>query len=308
MNTSFSTQNPLLQLAWDSHSLNTFKECPRKYYYSIILGFQPKRTAVDLTFGILYASGKEKYHKARASGMDHDEALRFSVRHTLAMSGTHTENGWSPWRSDDKNKNLVSLIRTLIWNLEEFKQDYLKTYVLPDGTPAVELSFSFTLDHRAYTDEPFILCGHMDRIAVQPDGTKIVCDDKTTRSTISSEWFDRFNPNQQMSQYTFGGQIILSEPVHGVLIDGAQIAVNFSRFVRGMSHRTKAQLEEWYHGALWWIALAEDCARQDYYPLNESSCFLCGFKNVCNKDPSVRPDFLRSDFVKRKWDPLEGRE
>ena len=31
-NSSFSTEIPNLQLAWDSTSLGLLKECPRKYY------------------------------------------------------------------------------------------------------------------------------------------------------------------------------------------------------------------------------------------------------------------------------------
>src|ERR1700677_4105439 len=74
-NSSFSKTLPGLQLGVDSTSLGEFKQCPRKYFYSIIQGWQPKRTSVHLTFGILLHSAREVYDKACATGAKHEDAL-----------------------------------------------------------------------------------------------------------------------------------------------------------------------------------------------------------------------------------------
>jgi hypothetical protein len=49
--------------------------CLRKYYYKMIVGWQPERKSVHLLFGGWYASALESYHKYVADGMSQDEAL-----------------------------------------------------------------------------------------------------------------------------------------------------------------------------------------------------------------------------------------
>ena len=58
-NSAFSKSLPGLQIAWDSTSLGTLKECPRKYQYSIMLGKQPREISVHLTFGLYYHAALE---------------------------------------------------------------------------------------------------------------------------------------------------------------------------------------------------------------------------------------------------------
>lgn len=72
--TSFSTKNPWLQLAWDSTSLGAAKECPRKYAYSIVLGYRAKNESHHLRYGQLYHRALEVYDHARFEGASHDEA------------------------------------------------------------------------------------------------------------------------------------------------------------------------------------------------------------------------------------------
>ena len=74
-NSSFSLLQPGLQLAVDSTSLGEFKTCPRKYLYSIILGYQPRAESPHLTFGLLLHSAREGYDHAMLQGFDHDSSL-----------------------------------------------------------------------------------------------------------------------------------------------------------------------------------------------------------------------------------------
>lgn len=91
---------PQFQVAWDSTSLGLFKECPRKYYYEIILGWRPKGTSVHLKFGQLYHAGMEAYdHFAASLGKlagglsddEHDEGIHRSIRHVLDLAATWTK-------------------------------------------------------------------------------------------------------------------------------------------------------------------------------------------------------------------------
>jgi hypothetical protein len=266
-------------------------------------GWDSRQHALDLQFGIWYGGGLEYYDRLRASGFEYDSALLETVR--WLMIETY---GWPGWDPPDSNKNRQTLIRSIIWYLEEFRLDPFDTYILADGKPAVELSFRFELDYgpESLPLQRYVLCGHLDRV-VNFAGGLYVTDRKTTKHTISSEYFARFDLDNQMSLYTIAANVVFHAPVKGVVIDGAQIAVGFTRFARGLTYRTPAQTNEWLTDTKLYLHQAEAYAKKNYWPMNEKSCFLCIFKRVCSKDPAVRNTMLESDFVRRKWNPLQIR-
>jgi hypothetical protein len=305
MNTSFSTQLPTLQIAWDSTSLGTFKECPRKYQLSIKDSFVPRLESVHLTFGLYYHAALEQYDHSKAQGADHDTAVRTAVRRAL----TDTWRGDRPWNSDDKHKNRYTLVRTIIWYLEHFKDDVAKTIVLANGKPAVELSFRFELNQKAPTNETYLLCGHLDRLALINDEPFII-DRKTSKNSIENGYFDKFNPDNQMSTYDLAGKVVFGLDAKGIIVDAAQVLITGSRFRRGFTHRTPEQRNEWLLDLGWWLDYAAKCAQNNHWPMNDKSCGNyggCPYRGICNKSPLVQQQWLDSGFHKRTWDPLQVR-
>lgn len=328
------------QFAWDSTSLGWLKECPRKYYYHMIEGWRSKSESVHLKFGIWYHNALELYDKLRVGVYDshnnpgakvytHDEALEEVVFRCLdwtwlreipidyeifdpkAGHEVPKIGAGKPWLSDHPNKTRETLIRSVIWYLEHFKDDPAKTIILDNGKPAVELSFRMELDWgpKADSPQPYLLCGHLDRV-VEFTGGSYVMDRKTSSSTISSQYFDQYEPDNQMSLYSFAAQVIYKTPVKGVIIDAVQIAVGFSRFVRGFTYRTGSQINEWLEDCKSWFALAESYAAKGHWPMNDKSCSKfggCTFRKVCSKSPEVRQKFLESDFMREPWNPLKPR-
>ena len=287
-----------LQYALDSTSLGWFKMCPRLYQYSMIEGWRSKHVSIDLSFGLEYHKGLETYDRQRTEGRSHDEAVLHIVREALISTVT--------WEDLDPNKNRASLVRSLIWYCEEFADDHAKTLILDNGKPAVELSFTTPLEWKI-GDQNYLLCGHIDRLVEFTGGT-FVLDHKTSKATLSQSYFSNFEPDNQMSLYSLASQIVWKAPVRGVIIDAAQIAVGFTRFERGITYRTEAQLEEWLTDLRKWLDLAERYAEDGYYPMNDRSCRFCTFKKICSKDPSVRQVFLESDFSREEpWNPLKSR-
>jgi PD-(D/E)XK nuclease superfamily len=288
--------NTHIQFAWDSTSLGWFKECPRKYFYSMIEGWRSQNESVHLRFGIIYHSSLELYDRLRSTGVDHNRALLDCVRATLVES-------W-PWPFDHSSKTRETLVRSIIWYLEQFREDPAKTVQLNSGKPAVELSFSMELEH-----ENYLLCGHLDRV-VEFNGLTFVMDRKTASSTLASNYFEKFDVDNQMSLYSIAAKVLYQMPIRGVIIDAAQIAVGFTRFVRGFTYRTPAQLDEWIKDIKSWVDLAAGYARSGNWPMNDKSCDKyggCPFRKVCSKDPGVRQIILESDFVREPWNPLEPR-
>lgn len=300
-----------LQYAWDSTSFGLLKECARKYQYTILQGWRKRGESVHLKFGLLFHSALENFDKAKASGFDHDAAVDVALDHVLTSTWERGADGEpsGPWESDLPKKTRETLVRTVLWYLEEYKNDPAKTIILANGAPAVELSFRFDLDYVTPVGSRYMLSGHMDRL-VDFGGDTFVMDRKTSGSTIGSYFFNQFDPDNQMTLYTFAGRVVYDMPVSGVIIDAAQVAIGFSSYARGITMRSEGQLDEWLLNTGHWLKLAEHYSASNYWPMNEKSCGNyggCAFRNVCNKDPRIRQNYLETDFEKRFWNPLETR-
>lgn len=309
-NSSFSSSIPNLQVAWDSTSLGTFKECPRKYYFTMVLGRTGHAENVHLVFGAHYHAALERYDHARSRGMDHEKAQLEAVRYCYEATVVRLPGGkWRPWNSDDKYKNRWTLMRTVVWYLEHFRNDPLKTIQLDDGKPAVELSFRYEIQRISPDGTPFVLCGHIDRL-VEMDSNIYFLDRKTSKYTINEDTFNKFTPDTQMDLYDFSGNVIWKEGVKGGIIDAAQVAITMSKFQRGFLRRTPAQREEFYRETVWYLDLAADCAVENNWPANTKSCGNyggCPFRPVCSKGPETREKWLMGMTVERRWDPLKVR-
>jgi len=300
------------QYAWDSTSIKYAEECLYKYKLAMLEGWQPESKSVHLLFGGWYATALEHFHKHRAAGMEWVDAVETVVLEALVNTWEHERDEagerlpdtGSAWESDHNTKTRENLIRTIIWYLDQFEDDAAKTVILSNGQAAVEYSFTINVDNG------ITFSGHLDRL-VEYAGHIYVQDQKTTGNTITQKFFEGFSPDTQMSMYTFAGKMLYNIPVHGVIIDGAQIAVGFSRFERGFAWRTADQLDEWYTDTMYHIEAARKAVEENYFPMNRSSCGNyggCEFRSICSKSPVVRQQYLKGTYVQRTpWNPLEKR-
>ena len=234
-NSSFSEKLPSLQLAWDATSLDLLKQCPRKYYYTMILGFSSAEQNIHLEFGLLYHSALEEYQRQRSLGLDHEAAQHNMVWKLL--SATWLPPG-KPWFTGDSYKNRLTLLRSAIWHTEQYSEDAFETIQL-QGKPALELSFQYqTSICSTYTGEPFLLCGHIDRLGTL-SGAAFGLDYKTTKYDVSkADYFNFYSPDNQMSMYSLAGKVVYKTEIQGMIVDAAQVQVNGTRFRRGFAPRT----------------------------------------------------------------------
>lgn len=308
------------QFAWDSTTLKTAFECERKYYFQYIQHYISAVRSVHLIFGGHYASSIELYHKRVALGDTHDEAVLAAVQfamistwvHNLEPDGTRRPGTGHAQEFFSTSKTRENLIRTLVWYFEEFKDSDFKTLIKSDGIPAVEYSFKFEIDNG------LVLCGHNDRMVQYDSDSIFIQDQKTTGSTVTPHSFTNYDLDIQMTLYTFAGQATLAMPIKGVMIDIAQVAVGFSRFLRGFTYRTQGYLTEWYAHMLHKIGQVREHTQEfratgndEIFPPNFTACTNyggCEFREVCKQSPEFRNRMLRSNFEKRTpWNPLESR-
>lgn len=301
-----------LQFAWNSTSIKLAQECLMKYKLITLDGWQSPTLSLHLRFGQHYASALENYHKAIADGVDPDNALEDIVHETMIATwdyeldenGEAIEGTGAPWETGDTAKNRPNLIRSIIWYLDHFSDDSMKTIILANGSPAVEHSITVEVDNG------LLFTGHIDRL-VEYAHNPYVQDQKTTKTTLTQRYFEGYSPDTQMSMYTFIAKAAFNIPVHGVVIDAAQIAVGFTRFERGFTFRSPKQLDEWYNNSMHDIERARQATRDNFFPMNPTACSNyggCMFRRACSRSPEVREQFLKADYVKgTPMNPLEQR-
>lgn len=311
-NNSFSKFNPLLQIFIDSSSLTDFKLCPRRYYYSIVYGFQPSSESVHLTFGLLLHEAVEKYWLFRLrQQMDHREAQIQVVDYIMKATWNHELNKpWVPVGDERavKAKNRHTLVRTVVWYLDTYQRDPVKTIsVGPNQRLAVELPFKIESGYNTLsTNEKWTLCGRLDRIG-ELNQANYVVDVKTTSRAIGEDYYKRFTPNNQFSIYTIAAKSMFGVDAAGIIVDACQVVQSFSSFDRNIIDRNELELQQWQDDLGWHLKNLEDCAFNDNWPMNDSACDMyggCPFRQVCSKrSESSKAQELRTQYKRRVWDP-----
>lgn len=306
-NSSFSTLVPGLQLAIDSTSLGEFKICPRRYFYTIICGYQPRNLSIDLKFGLAMHRGVECYHKTKASGANHEEALRTCVRNALTDTWDTRLSRPEVW--EDSEKNRVGLVRSLVWFLNSPDEARVEPKRLANGKPAVELSFKFDSGYRTKAGEPVLLCGHLDMLR-DFGGKTYIEDVKSTRHQLNPRYFDGFSPDNQFSLYVLAGRVVWHEEVEGIICAGIQVGASYTRVRREIIPRPAPVIDEWLEELGGWLASMERCALDGVWPANDKSCSIyggCPFRQVCERSPLARQQVLDGLYTRRVWDPLIAR-
>ena len=300
-NTSFKDG---VQFAFDSTSIGLWKACPRKYYYSIVLGYEPRVMASPLAFGIAFHTVMETWEKLLSHQVDKYTAFTRVVR-LAGLLGDRLPPG-------DNSRSKETLVRSVVWYLDNFWEDKAITVRLPSGKPAVEMHFK--LPFMDYRGQEVFICGHIDRLA-QWQGKVYVSDFKTTKYQLDNHFFSQFKPSTQLPLYLTACHIIAEDvqnfpSAHGVIIDGMQLGVNFTRCARSVVEFSLEEINEYIEDLQYWIKSAMDACKENYFPQNSESCQKysgCHFLEICSKSPARRQAYLDGNFVKRVWSPLQPR-
>lgn len=287
----------------DNTSLAMFKECPRKYYYGILQGYRPKTKAPPLEFGKVYHTALETFDRETAKGMDREEVLRKALREAL-------ESADGEGFTTDSRRSRLSLARAIVWYVDTYREDVMKTAILPNGKPAVELSFRIELPFVfSDSDEPVLYCGHIDKVA-EYNGKLYAVEHKHTVSGLYDSYWDRYVFSSQISGYVLALKTQFNLDTAGALIDSTQVGATFARFGRRIAHRVEAHQQEWILDLSYWMSQLDLCIRSDRWAHNTESCSKyggCQFRSVCFTSPSVRQAVLDAEFRIEKWDPLKPR-
>ena len=280
------------QVVWDASSLEAYMTCPRKYKWSVVDGYRviAGEAVPSRAWGHIYHSASEKRHYSLFYNNNPELALELAIKEAASQSKS-LEN------STDTKLTFQTLLRALVWYADQWKDDPLKTAVLPDGTPALEVRFEVPI----FGQKRF--SGRIDRIAYleNPDVLYLV-DTKTTKEDLSSRYFGGFRYNNQIMAYLYVTRMILGMPVAGFIIDACQTLVGSTAFRRATFDVANDHLEEWFEAARWIINQADQMATEygdeDWLP-NYQGCKQfgrCQFLEISSTQPSQRELLLREKF------------
>ncbi len=295
----------------DSSKLTEFLTCPRRYFYSYILGWRLDLPAHDLHFG-------ESWHKAREHQLLHgyheiEGAFNKFYEHYRLKFEQSTDDYYAP-------KNPTAVLKALMQYAEERRSDLSEYEVL-----YTEISGTVPVDERR------VLHYRMDSVLRRyEDGMILSMDHKSTKK-FSRTWADQFFLNMQTGTYTHCLYCMFPiEQVLGVLYDGcafeylkkgssARPAGYYATFQQVPAYKTPEQMNTWLWTANDLLNRLEDemdrlfhCSDSDpvlqAFPINPESCtkyFGCPFHDYCLawQNPLQCCEEPPIGFIQEFWDP-----
>lgn len=291
-----------VQHYWDSTSLSLYKTCPRKYFWTIIEGYVPKTTPPPLAFGIALHTIFQTWHQLIDSLDKHTAFIR--VVKLAGLLGQNITTG-------DTARTKETLIRTTVWYIDQFWNDNATSVKIHEKV-AVEQHFVLPLiEHKG---ETVFITGHIDRL-VKWQGYTYCADYKSTKYSLDNRFFQQFKPSVQMGLYVTACKLITNSdsefpPANGVIIDGIQLGVNFSRFARQIVPYSLEEIDEYIENLQVTIKQAMNACEKKVFPPNETACNNysgCHFRDICAKPLARREAFLNGNFKRRTWNPLARR-
>lgn len=294
---SLERKEPLVK---DNSAINEFKECPKRYFWRMILGYKEKDEQPYFAWG----SAIHKFAEIYSLNKDAKLATTEATRIWISKFPNGVESGkWSFYSLPRLIRSLMVLQKDIDSDLASGKFQFL----------AVEQPFDLELPSGRR------LGGRADRI--DRWNNKIWGRDWKTTSTELGYYERGLDPNSQVDIYTWAETKLLggdpsnpnSERVFGQLItvifnkaptksqtSEAQIGPIIKTFV---ASRTPGQIERFVKETEQWLDWIDFCRQVDIYPQNERKCKWCPYARVCrapNEDSQIAE--LKSNFTHSPWD------
>lgn len=236
---------------YDSSALGCWQMCPRKFYYTYVLGLSPSQPSYAMEFGTFM----------------HDS---LSARTQLGMK--EALEVWDKWPYPESEKFTAPRGMSLI---KEFDNHYKgeEREVL-----ANESAFKLAMPEGSF------LTGRLDLI-VKQQGMAYVLDYKT-KSRVGANFIDEFRPNLQMTCYCHACREFIGD-CQGAIVS----VINTSdsgkiRFEEQVTSRSKYELDLFVFDTF--PKLVQDierAIRTKSFPLFEANCYkyyvMCQYDKLC---------------------------
>lgn len=284
-------------LILDSTAVTQYKDCPRRYFFTIVLGFTPKETAVYFTFGTAYHKFREELELSKDAPNPLGIALQRALDYWDKVQGEDPPVGSSKFDFMTRLRLIQSC--TVGYKHWEKEKANGKIEVL-----SVEQPFNVELKPGSghYTS------GRFDQI-IRWNGKVWGRDFKTTSKQLN--FYERgTTPNDQFTRYTFAESLLVGERVQGQLIEvlynskGTKAGANAGPTIQPfIVSRTDFDISDWLTDELFLRDQIQQSREKDVWPKNEKGCTFCPFHSVCRTgSEGGQMAKLSAEFVQREWD------
>lgn len=317
----------------DSTMITCFRSCPEKFNLEFIHGLRPAGISVDLHAGAAFATGIEAVRKAVYQ-------KHKSLSEALAEGYAAYSLAWGDFEIPEYKRTAKT--RDNVWfAVEEYfrkwppQTDHFQPYYM-DGKPTFEFSFAIPLEPAASYDtdlrvgdeivprytsydpndwpgqfplhpngSPWLYSGRFDMLG-EYEGFPTFGDEKTTGSSISTGWSEKWSLRNQFLGYTWAlrehGMNAMGGVVRGIAI--MKTKIDFAEVPKQYSNDLIARWYEQTRRDLWRMRASWD---SNYFDLNlADTCTSygnCIFMNVCQASSENRRSWM-NDFEVRRWNPL----
>lgn len=303
--------NPVLEHpSWwilDPSKLSTYTECPRRFFYQYVLGWQPSGPSVHLEFGSAWHLAMEHLTWELPKGRD----PRAVISEAHEKLTTYYRSFFGP-EMDAVNhpKNPArALVALAEWVVEYHGERFTPIYTEIAGS--VPISPDRVLHFK------------MDTI-LEVDGLYRSRDFKTA-GQLSRQWIDQWKLADQMFAYYHALRCLFpGDLVWGMEVDGAIFNKTKMQFHRVPVRPTPEMMEQW----LWNANYHVDQIYEHYWRLSEASTsdgclaafpqhrksctdyFGCSYLDFCLAwaNPLQRCEEIPFGFERRFWDPREEQK
>lgn len=288
---------------YDSSKIQTFQDCPRRYFYNHILGIRPDTPNIHLVFG----SG---WHDAMEYLLNHDysaDSVQSAYERFMDSYNEAFPNEWL--EPNHAAKNPGNALNALAEYTQAWSEDSFETlYTEVAGTAPIN-------------DEGDQIHWKVDSLIRDENGYWSM-EHKTT-GRKSQKWADKWELITQVGTYIHVLHCLFGhneDPVQGVKINGAILRKKGNEFLRlpqrrrgGMMNMWLWETNHWIKQIKWNMEQLAECSPSDdvmvAFPRNPQSCtkFGCSFPDLCPQqcNPLQMGDRVPNGYKREWWDPRD---
>jgi hypothetical protein len=266
------------------------KKCKRFYFLRIVLGFviRPNgssSTNYPLSFGSCYHRFREVLTKTESL----QDALAAALKHWNKETNGVDPVAGSRWEFLTEARLTKScMVGYAHWKKEK---EAGNIQVIQPEQP-----FDILLK-----DGKTRMGGRLDE-GVRWNGKPWARDFKASSKTLNY-WNRRIEPNDQFTCYTLGLSKLTHEQAQGCIVEVLRNTKKEGpEIIPLTTSRTQGQLDSWEEEQIFYNGIISLCREADTWPMEESECAYCDFRQVCTRPSEVSMIAkLEQSYVQRPW-------
>ena len=290
---------------YDSSKVQTYLNCPRKYFYNYILGWDTDEPNVHLVFG-------EGWHRAMEVLLNEgytNDAIKNAYNEFFKYYREHyTEI------QDSVNfpKSPNSIVPTLVEYIQKYKASDTFEVLYTEVAGTVPISENRVVHFR------------LDSIVKGDEG--IFSLEHKTGSRLSQAWIDQWTLKTQVGTYMHVLHSLYDpKDVYGIKINGVIFKRTKNDYIRVPIRKSTDMMNTWLWNMNHWIDLiewnmnelaesTEDELVLHAFPMNTESCIsygrACKYLDFCSllSNQLKHAEEPPSVFVRKFWDPSAREE